>query len=236
VVKRCKSTYGPSLLTLNTPFSSHLKFSPSPGVAVIRVSRPSDPTQNILIKLKDILPLYALPLIFPHVVYLKAFQKSPLRKCATHLQGVFLRSQVPSRPAMIFHQNFLGRPHTRGAALAPRWIFEKISARSIFDRGGRDSYHRVLVSGPKILQAVVGGAGETAASGWCMVDTGGRTGAAAKAWTGAGEGGGRRLGGKVVSGDGARRRPGHEHPSERMGLSLLGEAVGQDRLTHQPKP
>jgi len=40
-------------------------------------------------------------------------------------------------------------------------------------------------------------------------------------------------GGEVVSGDGGRRRPGHEHRSERRGLSLLGEAVVRDRLTYQ---
>jgi hypothetical protein len=48
----------------------------------------------------------------------------------------------------------------------------KISVGGIDGRGGRDSYPRIRVSGPKILQAEGASVGGTAASGCCMVDTG----------------------------------------------------------------
>jgi len=40
------------------------------------------------------------------------------------------------------------------------------------EQGGRDSYHRVLVSGPKIYTVIDSACGKTGARSWRMVDAG----------------------------------------------------------------
>lgn len=56
-----------------------------------------------------------------------------------------------------FSSEFLGWPHTRGGAAGATSIdFLKNSRATHIDQGGRDSYHRVRVPGPGILQAVGG--------------------------------------------------------------------------------
>jgi hypothetical protein len=110
------------------------------------------------------------------------------------------------RPGRIFHQNFWASPIPGGGS--EKRNYEKFGGQRIDCRGAVGVPLGVL------------GSRDENPSGWWrrrwrgrgerLVHGGhrGRPGAAAAVWPGEGEGGGRRLDGKVVSGDGARRRPG----------------------------
>ena len=65
---------------------------------------------------------------------------------------------------------FLGRPNTRGGS--EKEIMKNLADKALTMGGAVGVPPRVLVLGPKILQAGGGAGGGAATSGWCIVDAG----------------------------------------------------------------